>query len=613
MATTPTTVMPNQPTPVTTQPPKVIPQVQPGQPAQVIPQPTAQAPAAPQIQPGQVQPVAAQPAPQPGMNAQVLQAGQQAAIQGFQSPTLDLTSEATRRLLSQPSMGYNASKQVQTGMDAFNLNLAQQQEKLRRETAPSSHSGERLGALVDFAFRGAQEGAMTKAQLEQEANKFDREALYNAIQQGRDTSESERSRFATNVGALVDIRGAAEGERAQNVQVAESALDRGLKIALANQDAQLQTTLQDLQNKQQTGILLQTQDFEAAQADLNRKLQEFTSQGDWANVLEVTRLKGEFDQQAQAAQQQWSTGERIASQNYNTTERLSTQDYQTGLKYIDQKINEALQNNDYANQQRLQDSRAQLELQMQTQEFGQEQKMAYLQQQLQEATADNDVGRQKQIMQYASGLELDQMAQQFGYDSALQEIQGNIQVALQNNEFGNAMAMMGAEQNFTAKEAALDRALEESRIALQGRQIFLQGQAMTFEQIEMAVEAGQIDPQAAVEAVQASASQYGIDIKAADPNAIYQQLDSDFRQFQYQFAQTNPNLANFGPGGEFIGLKDEGAAEFYKAVNEVYWPSVSSKTGTQQIQPPAVNTTQSGAGWSDPRNDPDSPYFSIPG
>jgi len=144
------------------------------------------------------------------------------------------------------------------------------------------------------------------------------------------------------------------------------------------------------------------------------------------------------------------------------------------------------------------------------------------------------------------------------------------------------MAMLGAQQRFAADESVKDRALEEARIALQGRQIEMQGQAMTFDQIQQAVAAGQIDAGAAVQAVQQAAKGYGITIQAPDPNAVYSELDRDYKLQQYQWAQTNPEDAVYRdaqgnevaagtPGATFGGLKDEAAGRFNEFLNTSYY------------------------------------------
>jgi hypothetical protein len=304
--------------------------------------------------------------------------------------------------------------------------------------------------------------------------------------------------------------------------------------------------------------------------------------GDGASVENITRLKGEIDMQMQTAQQDFGRAERIATQSWSTSERISDQDFARATQILDQKFAQAQQERDIGSQEKIEQQRLELQLTMQTQGFDHDTKMAYLGQQLAEATAENDVVRQKSVMEYQSLLNTQQMAQEFGYDTARMELQKQIDVALQNNNNDNAMAMLNAQQRFTAEQASIDRSLEMMRIELQGRQIDMQGRAMTFDQIQAAVEAGQIDAQAAVDAVQKAAADYGIDVKAADPNNIYSELERDYKVQQYQWAQTHPEDAIYvdangnevpagTAGATFSGLKTESAGQFNEFLNTSYY------------------------------------------
>src|SRR3990167_5586021 len=90
-----------QPDATTTKPQTTLPYIQPFQ----------QLPLSPVVAQGQAFPQPVQP-PQQALMAQnlapqVLQTAQQKAIQGFSSPTLALTSQATQNLLQSPQQGYD--------------------------------------------------------------------------------------------------------------------------------------------------------------------------------------------------------------------------------------------------------------------------------------------------------------------------------------------------------------------------------------------------------------------------------------------------------------------------------------------------------------------------
>jgi hypothetical protein len=135
------------------------------------------------------------------------------------------------------------------------------------------------------------------------------------------------------------------------------------------------------------------------------------------------------------------------------------------------------------------------------------------------------------------------------------------------------MAMLDAQQQFTREEAVLDRQLETVRLEMQTV-------GMDYSLIENAIAAGRISPDEAVEFVRTQFPD--LDITAADPNAIYQELDRDYRVQQYQFAQTNPDYAIYvdatgnevpagTPGATFKELNTEGAGLFNEFLNTSYY------------------------------------------
>lgn len=354
---------------------------------------------------------------------------------------------------------------------------------------------------------------------------------------------------------------------------AQNAINNALQITMQTNDIEANKALAELKSKADMDMLLTSQDFDATQANLDRLQKDALSRGDWANALELETLRGQIDAQAQKSQQEYQTAERVATQSWTTTERLGVQEFQTGLKYIDQELAIALQNNDYQNQKSLADDRAALELQMQTNDMGQQEKMAFLNAQLEDARANNDLERQKQILTFQHTQNLETMAQQFGYDAALTSLKAQLDESLANNDFTNSMSLLNAQQKFTASESAKDRVLEEARIALQGREIEMQGQALTFEQIQAAVDAGQIDADAAVQAVQTAASKYGITISAPNPDAVYQELQKQYKVQEYQYALSHPEDANYDANGNFVSLKETAVQGFNDYLNETYYGS----------------------------------------
>lgn len=657
--------------------PKAIPTIGLGQNAQYVPPAggTGTPPAAPTIQPGQVQPIQAQQAPQPAQNQQVLAQAQNKALSGFKSPTLDLTSDVTRQFLANPQLSYNAQKGIQAGMDQFNLQSAQGMEKLRRETAPLAHSGDRMSVLQDLAFQQAQQGAFIKPQLEREAADYERNALIKALEQGRATSDVEQQRFVNDVNALVDVRGAAEGERAQTMDTMENAIDRGLTIALSNQNAELETALLGFKEAQQTGRLITQQDFQSTQAELDRALEDARMKGDWASAKEITELKGQIDAQAQASQQEfmaaqsaldregqqeltklkgdidkgllltqqdfaatqasldraleearmtgdwenaekitklkgqidaqaqqaereWKTSENLAQRSWATDERLSEEEFSKTQQFLEREHQLALQNNDIEAQKDIAKKQRELQLTMQTNGMTHDETMTRLNDELANATAENDVERQKSIIEYKALKELEMMREAQGFEETMATLNKEIQIELDNNNNDNATALMEAQQRFAREEAVKDRVLETIRLemerefatgkvtledgtvidTIQAKQLNLQQNAMDMQKLEQQynyiqneIEAGRAHPDAAMDFVNNALKESGIQLDKADPNAIYKELERDYKIQKYQFAQANPEYAIYDKNHNFVELREEGEIAFNNFLQKTYY------------------------------------------
>lgn len=410
----------------------------------------------PQINPQNVQGLQSNYTPDQ-KNQQVLDTAQNKAIQGFQSPVMDQTSQLTGQVLQDPQMGFNPQQQMQRGMEQFDLQRAQGMEAARQALAPVMNTGAARGDFMDLAIQGGQNRAMFESDQERAARDEQRKNIFAALAEGRATGEQERQRFATDIDALAQIRGAAEGQENRNMTVAENAMDRGLQIAMANQDAALQTSLTELKGKIDQGMLLTQQDFQGAQADLDRQLQDAIAKGNWSNAIQLEQLRGDIAIMRDEADRKWQTGERVASQVYNTSERVGAQDFETSIKWLDHEIGQAAADNDVGRQEYLMDKRAMIDLKMQTNSFDHDTKMKYLDSQLAEAAANGDVERQKDVLQFKHTQAIDYLAKEQGYQASRDYIAQQHDLALQSNDITAQKALQAASIEASAREAALDR------------------------------------------------------------------------------------------------------------------------------------------------------------
>jgi hypothetical protein len=430
--------------PTTLQAQTTLPFIQPNQNLQLSPAAmTGQAFAQPTVQPGVV-------APAPDLNREVLETAQKKVISGAATPTLDLTAERTQELLRDPSMGADPRLAMQQALEGFDINRAQALRTLGSQYADVSHLGTTLDKMLEVSLGGARERTELERAMELQEQDRARNALLGAIGVGQTTSEAERSRFATDVGALTSVRGAAEGEEQRTHATTENALNRTHDIFMQSQNIAGQQAIAELQGKIQQGLLLTEQDFTGTQNELNRELELALSNGQTDRAIQLLQMKGDIDMQMQESQQIFNKAERTATQSWQTGERLDTQSYQSGVNYLEHQQNLALQKGDILGQERLQQHRFDLDMTMQLQDMSHDEKMLALTQDFEAAQADQNVDRQKSVMRYAAQIDFEKIAKEQGYDAAQANLQRDHETALADKDIGKAILLQQMDFRFEA-------------------------------------------------------------------------------------------------------------------------------------------------------------------
>lgn len=456
-------------------------------------------------------------------NDQVLQTAQQKSMHGYQSPLMDTVVEQTQNLLKDPNMGINYGQQKNLQLEQQNRNMNQQLETLRQQTAPTAYAGENLRNLTNVAMQAIQQRADTGRQIDWEQEKAKRENMISALTQGQTVAQQQRGAFDQDIQNLLQTRGAYEGEANRSQQ--SSMLDK--------------TFMQDMEK------LKATQNFSGAQASIERELQKSLAEGNWNNAIKLTQMKGEIDKQIQIQQQEFAKSERIADQGWKSTERISSQDFEKTIQYLQFENQKALQNKDFEKAKYLQEQDGLIRLKMQTNEMNAQEKMMYLQNSLAEAKATNDVDRQKQILTFTHAQEMETINKNHGFEQAMNYADQEFKRSMQNNDFMQARVLQQQQLSFQAKENLANRSLEEARIALQGKQIDMQGKQMSYEMLMQQVENGAVSPADAVLFVGQAMQQYGIKLTAVDAQKSAQEaIDAEYKSQEYAFAKSHPELKN---------------------------------------------------------------------
>jgi len=363
----------------------------------------------------------------------------------------------------------------------------------------------------------------------------------------------------------------------QDFQKAQSALDRAQQLAVQSGDIQAQKEIETIKQKFQSQMqstelqfqeklktmdiesqasltelkaaldkdqLLTSQDFQAAQGSLDRELSKALAEGDTAKAIQLLEMQQDFSSQMQDKQNEYATVERQATQAWQSGEAMTDREHEKVMQYIEQENAKAMQNNDINAQERLAQMGIEADLSLATANMNQQEKMAYLNNELANATANNDVGRTLQIQNAAHKLDLESMRESQGFEASQAELDRRLQTALQSNDFAQATSLQKMGLEFQANEAAKDRILEQSKIALQEKGLNADNMQREFERLTLAEENGTIAAGSALAYLQKTMSDSGIKIEAPDPNAVNAAIDAEYDAQMYQFLKTNPQYKN---------------------------------------------------------------------
>lgn len=339
-----------------------------------------------------------------------------------------------------------SATQQQTANDQFMKNLiaateAGEDEANRQQDANEASLGRAQELLVQANdIQGNKDIEVLKGKIAagQATTDYERQAAENALDRALEVALQKGDQQAAK--ELETLKGQIQSglQKEQFAQqTKENALDRTNALLLSNNEIEGNKALTTLKAKLDADQATTNYERQQAMDALSRAHDIAMQNGDIAGKMAIEKLQGEITSQINKETQAWQTGERVASQAFATTERLSTQDYDAGQKYLDRETQKSMQMQDYYNS-----------LNLQSNEFNQQETMAKLTSDLEEARADNDFGR-AQILEklkgqieaglqddaQASAKELAQMEQ--SNQRYLADQNANLQLKMQLQGFGH--------------------------------------------------------------------------------------------------------------------------------------------------------------------------------
>lgn len=390
-----------------------------------------------------------------------------------------------------------ASTQQQTANDQFMKNLiaatqAGEGEANRQQAANEASLGRAQELLVQANdFQGNKDIEVLKGKIAagQATTDYERQAAENALDRALEVALQKGDQQAAK--ELEALKGQIQSGLQKELfaqQTKENALDRTNALLLSNNEIEGNKALTTLKAKLDADQ--QTTNYERQQAmdALSRAHDIAIQNGDIAGKLAIEKLQGEITSQINKETQAWQTGERVASQAFATTERLSTQDYDAGQKYLDRETQKSMQMQDYYNS-----------LNLQSNEFNQQETMAKLTSDLEEARADNDFGRaqileklkgqieaglqddaqasakelaqmeqsnQRYLADQNANLQLKMQLQGFGHDEQLRYLDAQIAESKANGDTERSRQLMSYQTQLNIQELGAKAGYEEKKAYL---------------------------------------------------------------------------------------------------------------------------------------------------
>jgi hypothetical protein len=155
------------------------------------------------------------------------------AANGYDNKTTNMTSEATQRLLSDPSAGFNGATYSQAQKDAFASQQAKALEAARQAGANLANTGRQQATQQSTMLQGAMDRAQFGADLDLQVADKTKADQQQAITAGQQTAATEQAGYGALVNALVNAKQAGEGDANREWQSGENSANRQLEKELA--------------------------------------------------------------------------------------------------------------------------------------------------------------------------------------------------------------------------------------------------------------------------------------------------------------------------------------------------------------------------------------------
>jgi len=395
-------------------------------------------------------------------------------------------------------------------------------------------------------------------------------ALNRALQQALADGDDRLARDIETLRGNLAREGFASSEKVAFARIASDENMQQVGI-----DAQNELT--ELKGRIDSGLLIQSQDFEGAQSALDRDLQTAISNNDNATRLTIENMQADLAKEMQKADLSYRRTEGVLSRIHSTNERIGQNEFARMENLLDrrQQTAEATKDRDLTKQ--IESDRAQLQLKLQTNDMSHDEKITLMDAEIATAKADDDVGRQQELMKFSHGQEMAKIANEQGFQKSLTYLNDKLLVAREEEDFYRTKVLTNMQFDQEMKLHQSISAVDQAKIEMQQQGLDIAQFESNIAELKDAVLSGRLDPSVLTnyqQTVMASSLPDGFEFTEPDQGALHDALAADYVNQQFQWALTIGDADGDGKldagtyeidedGNErFVGLNNENQTAF---------------------------------------------------
>jgi len=465
-------------------------------------------------------------------NSNVMGAAQQTALSPQQSkPIQDQTTQMTQKLMTDPNMGRDWQKYNAGAMSKFDVDRASGIQQFKESNAGMGGAGQVDDNLIKLALQQNVDRGTLENDLENQAYQEGMKNYIQALGQGREQGQYLDQSQQDALDNILKVRSAYEGERSQTQQIASTE-------KLAADQNYLQQQGIDLQKAGMYGYTGADGQHVYGSAEIAAQKLGLESKDLQNQTTELFGGMVDTNGDGVPDKQIFGKYDALNNEDKRAADELYGYDVKDSIGNVVGHVNGSLQ---------LQNDKADIEKQ------GLDMDKAKI------------YGYDKADGTHIDG-ELDAAMKQQGIDLERLGIDKNTAYGYAQTD-ANGNPVLDANGQPVRVKGALEMQVEKLGVdkmlaELEAKKVNTEEIESTYNFITNEIDAGRASPNSAIDYLNGQLSKNGVSLTTADKDAIYGEIAQDFKVQQYQYALSNPSMAQYDNAGKFIGLTDAGNKAF---------------------------------------------------